>query len=154
MTTAPNIPNTPAVALMNVILADQFMLYTKARNYHWNVTGPNFFGLHAAFEKIYDGLADDIDAIAERIRVLGANAPGTLREFLALTSIAEEAGTYPAQSVMVKNITADLEAITGTIASAAKKIQNDLHDEVTAGMLYALIEKYEKTVWMLKAATV
>jgi starvation-inducible DNA-binding protein len=151
MTTENKQFNNQVADLLKAVLADQFLLYTKSRNYHWNVTGSNFYGLHAVFEKIYDELAEDLDAIAERIRVLGLKAPGTLKEFLEISSIEEEPGKFPAQSVLVQNITKDLETIIEEMKSAANKMQNDFKDEVTAGMFYSLIEKYQKTVWMLKS---
>ncbi|MFH1195845.1 MAG: DNA starvation/stationary phase protection protein [bacterium] len=143
--------NVEVSELMKEILADQFVLYTKARNYHWNVTGPQFYGLHAAFENIYDGLADDIDSIAERIRVLGVKAPGTMAEFLELSSLKEVPGEHPEQFVMVQNILDDFEVIIGKLDAAAHKMLSELSDEVSAGMLYSLVEKYQKTVWMLKS---
>jgi starvation-inducible DNA-binding protein len=137
--------------LMKELLADQFVLYTKARNYHWNVTGPNFYGLHSAFEKIYDELAEDIDTLAERIRILGSKAPGTLKEFLTLSTLNEEPGKYPDHLSMVQNIVNDLEIVIDKSNTAASKIQNEFDDEVTAGMFYGFVEKYQKTVWMLKS---
>jgi len=138
------------VVLLKEVLADQFLLYTKSRNYHWNVTGQNFFGLHSTFEKIYDELAEDIDVIAERIRVLGSKAPGTLKEFLSLSSIKEEEGSYPLSNVLVQNLVKDIEVVNQKLANAARKFQ-DSNDEVTAGLLYSMVEKYEKTNWMLKS---
>jgi starvation-inducible DNA-binding protein len=151
MTTSNKQFNTQTADLLKSVLADQFLLYSKSRNYHWNITGPNFYGLHAAFEKIYDELAEDVDTIAERIRVLGLKAPGTLKEFLELSSIKEEPGKYPVQSAMVQNIINDFETLIEKMKSGSNKIQNDFKDDVTAGMFYSLIEKYQKTVWMLKA---
>jgi starvation-inducible DNA-binding protein len=151
MTTSNKQFNTQTADLLKSVLADQFLLYSKSRNYHWNVTGPNFYGLHAVFEKIYDELAEDVDSIAERIRAIGFKTPGTLKEFLELTSINEEPGEYPTQSAMVQNIINDFETLIEKMKSGSNKIQNDFKDDVTAGMLYSLIEKYQKTVWMLKA---
>jgi len=34
------------VTLLALLLADEFVLYTKTRNFHWNVTGPQFNDLH------------------------------------------------------------------------------------------------------------
>ena len=151
MTTSDKQFNTQTADLLKSILADQFLLYSKSRNYHWNVTGPNFYGLHAVFEKIYDELAEDVDTMAERIRAIGYKTPGTLREFLDLSSIKEEPGKYPAQSVMVQNIINDFKTLIEKMKSGSNKIQNDFKDDVTSGMIYSLIEKYEKTVWMLKS---
>ena len=150
-TTVLNEAKVEISELMKEILADEFVLYTKARNYHWNVTGPHFYGLHSAFEKIYDELAEDIDAVAERIRVLGSKAPGTLKEFLTLSTLNEEPGKYPDHLSMVQNIVNDFEIVIDKLNSAASKMQNEFSDEVSAGMFYGFVEKYQKTVWMLKS---
>ena len=63
------------------LLADTYTLYLKTHNYHWNVTGPMFQTLHLMFETQYNELALAVDLIAERIRALGAPAPGSYREF-------------------------------------------------------------------------
>lgn len=150
-TTVLNEAKVEISELMKEVLADQFVLYTKARNYHWNVTGPQFYGLHGAFEKIYDELAEDIDNVAERIRVLGSKSPGTLKEFLSLSSLQEEPGKYPDHLSMVQNIANDFETVIDKLNLAASKMQNEFNDEVSAGMFYSLVEKYQKTVWMLKS---
>jgi starvation-inducible DNA-binding protein len=150
-TTVLNEPKVEIAELMKEVLADEFVLYTKARNYHWNVTGPLFYTLHAEFEKLYDGLADDIDEIAERIRALGSKAPGTMKEFLALSTLQEEPGKYPDYLSMTQNIVNNLESVVEKSNSAAVKMQNEFNDEVSAGLLYGLVEKYQKTVWMLKS---
>ena len=77
------------------LLADTYTLYLKTHNYHWNVTGPMFQTLHLMFEQQYNELALAVDLIAERIRALGAPAPGTYREFGELTSIAGGCPTAP-----------------------------------------------------------
>ena len=58
------------------------MLYTKTRNYHWNVVGMHFRDLHKLLEEQYEELEEAIDLVAERSRKLGAPALGTLKEFL------------------------------------------------------------------------
>src|SRR6266508_3155951 len=70
-----------AVAILNTLLADEYLLYTKTRNYHWNVVGPQFNDLHKFFEAQYEALDDVIDEVAERVRALGGRASGTLEEF-------------------------------------------------------------------------
>lgn len=146
-----NSVNVKVAELMKEILADQFVLYTKARNYHWNVTGQQFYALHNEFEKLYDTLADDIDEVAERIRILGSKAPGTMKEFLKLSSLKEEPGEYPKAMEMVSELSDDLNVVSSKLNSAAQKIQNDFGDEITAGMFYGLVEKYQKTLWMMNS---
>ena len=73
-------------------LADAYTLYLKTHNFHWNVTGPMFNSLHLMFETQYNEQWTALDEIAERIRALGSNAPGSYAEFTRLSSIREEPG--------------------------------------------------------------
>src|ERR687888_301932 len=83
------------VAILNTLLSDEYLLYTKTRNYHWNVVGPQFNDLHKFFEEQYNELNEIIDDVAERTRALGGNALGTMTEFLKSTRLNEESGHYP-----------------------------------------------------------
>lgn len=60
---------------LRVVLADSYALMAQTHICHWNVEGPGFFALHAAFEGQYTELFTAIDEIAERIRSLGNYAP-------------------------------------------------------------------------------
>ena len=68
--------------LLNVLLSDEYVLYSKTRNYHWNVVGPQFNDLHKFFEAQYEALNDIVDDVAERARALGGRSFGSLAEFL------------------------------------------------------------------------
>lgn len=141
--------------MLKPILADQFVLYTKARNYHWNVTGNMFFTLHIKFEELYNELAIDIDETAERIRTYGMNAPGTMSEFLKLSELKEEVeGKYPDQFSMANNISFDYDKLAQRINQVAMKIQKEYGDEITAGKLYSVAERYEKHSWLLKSLNI
>src|SRR5882724_13259566 len=79
-----------AVLILSKLVADEYVLYTKTRNYHWNVKGAHFHDLHLLFEKQYEQLDETIDEVAEFIRGLGGHAPGTLAEFLKTTRLSEQ----------------------------------------------------------------
>src|SRR5690349_3125097 len=70
------------VKILKVLLADESVLYARLRNYHWNVTGANFFSLHIAFASQFYEIAILTDEVAERIRQYGTHAPGTMDEFI------------------------------------------------------------------------
>ena len=99
------------VEKLSRLLADSYTLYLKTHNFHWNVTGPMFRDLHLLFEEHYNELASAVDVIAERVRTLGAPAPGTYREFSKLTRIKEPDGV-PAAVEMIAELTADHEGQT------------------------------------------
>jgi len=39
--------------ILSAVLADAFLLYTKTRKFHWNVSGISFIELHTLFEDQY-----------------------------------------------------------------------------------------------------
>lgn len=131
------------------LLADTYTLYLKTHNYHWNVTGPMFQTLHLMFETQYTELALAVDLIAERIRALGAKAPGSYAEFAALTSIAEESGTRSATE-MIRDLVIGQEAVVRT-ARTLFPVVEDAHDEPTADLLTQRMQIHEKTAWMLRS---
>jgi starvation-inducible DNA-binding protein len=131
------------------LLADTYTLYLKTHNYHWNVTGPMFQTLHLMFEEQYNELALAVDLIAERIRSLGEPAPGTYRQFAALTSIDED-DEQPAAEEMIRRLVKGQEAVAKTARSVFPAAEKG-HDEVTADLLTQRLQVHEKTAWMLRS---
>src|SRR5690625_2797830 len=70
------------VDIFKVLLGMEYVLYVKLQNFHWNVTGMSFDGIHKLFEKQYETSAKFIDEIAEHIRVFGVASPGSMKEFV------------------------------------------------------------------------
>src|SRR5919204_6315585 len=99
------------VLMLNALLADEYLLYTKTRNYHWNVIGPQFNDLHKFFETQYEALDDIVDEVAERARSLGGRAAGTLEEFRKSARLGEDPGKVPAARDMLAGLLADHEAL-------------------------------------------
>ncbi|HEX7257476.1 MAG TPA: ferritin-like domain-containing protein [Nitrososphaeraceae archaeon] len=42
------------IQILNNVLCDEYVLYTKTRNYHWNVVGPHFHDKHGFFQEQLD----------------------------------------------------------------------------------------------------
>ena len=99
------------VELLSTLLADEYVLYTKTRNYHWNVVGTQFNDLHKFFEAQYEALDEVIDEVAERARSLGGHALGTLAEFTERTRLKEEPQKTPEAKQMLANLLADHETL-------------------------------------------
>ena len=73
------------VVSLNQLMANYFVHYNKLRNFHWNVDGHDFFELHEEFEKEYNTVNQNIDIIAERIRVFGLKPSMKIKEILDLS---------------------------------------------------------------------
>ncbi len=134
---------------LSALLADSYTLYLKTHNYHWNVTGPLFNTLHTMFEAQYTELAMAVDEIAERIRALGIDAPGSYRDFSALTTIEEAQGGESAED-MIRELVIGQEAVVRT-ARAAFPAADGAHDEPTADLLTQRMQIHEKNAWMLRS---
>ena len=137
--------------LLNVLLADEYILYTKTRKFHWNVTGSDFSELHKFFEGQYESVDNIIDDVAERARSLGATADGTLKEFITNSRLKEQPGRIPDAASMIANLLADHEAIIRDLRGDLETAQSKYHDAGTADFLTGIMEQHEKMAWMLRA---
>jgi len=139
------------VEILQTLLADEFVLYTKARNYHWNVTGPQFQELHLFFQQQYEALSDVVDGVAERIRALGGNPVGTLAEFLKRTRLKEHPGKYPSARAMLAALLEDHETLIRHLRTDLQTCAEKYRDMGTSDLLTELMRQHEKMAWMLRA---
>lgn len=141
--------NEKVVEALSKLLADSYTLYLKTHNYHWNVTGPMFNSLHTLFETQYTEYALAVDEIAERIRAVGARAPGSYSEFSELASVKEDRGSPPALE-MIQNLVNDSEA---TAASARRVVEaaEAAGDQATGDLGVRRIDVHDKNAWMLRS---
>ena len=141
---------------LSVFLADSYTLYLRTHNFHWNVTGPMFNSLHVMFEGQYTEQWTALDAIAERIRALGARAPGSYTEFARLSSIAEDAAADSSATEasdwreMVRQLVIGNEAVCRTARKVLKQADAG-GDEPTADLLTQRLNIHEKNAWMLRS---
>ena len=138
------------VDILNKRLSDEMVLYTKTRNYHWNVTGMEFIQLHELFEKQYDELAESIDEIAEYIRQVGGFAFGTLDEFKQNSSIEEQPGHIPNAEDMIRNLLHDHELCIQQLRKDADTAE-EVGDMLTNDFLIGKAHGHEKMAWFLRA---
>ncbi|HSZ26200.1 MAG TPA: DNA starvation/stationary phase protection protein [Cytophagaceae bacterium] len=133
------------------LLADEYVLYTKTRNAHWNIEGADFHSMHTFFEAHYEQLDEIIDGVAERIRMIGHYAPATLKSFLSLTHLTESTNSANNSAGFIKELLEDhcsiIEFLRGNINSFA----NEYHDFGSSDYITGLLQEHEKMAWMLRA---
>jgi starvation-inducible DNA-binding protein len=136
------------VEILNITLADEVVLTAKTRSAHWNVSGAGFFELHTLFETQYQLLNNICDEIAERARMLGGFAIGSLEEFLNYTRMEEQPGVVP----NLMRLLADHEASIRFLRDDARKCTEEYEDESTFNLLVSIINLHEKMAWMLRSS--
>lgn len=141
--------NTRVTQELSALLATSYLLYVKTHNYHWNVTGPMFTTLHTLFETQYTELALAVDEIAERIRSLGAYAPGSLTAFAEISAVQEETG-HPDAQQMIRNLVEDQKAVA-TVAGKVIEAAEAAGDQASADLATRRTDVHEKNAWMLQS---
>jgi len=134
---------------LNQLLTSATVFYQKVRDYHWNVTGVHFFGLHDRFENLYTVWNDTIDEIAEQVRSRGDRPVHTLADVLDLASIEEDPST-PSADEMVQPIVSDLSALDESVQSLIDRAEA-AGDDGTAALFEDLRDQIEEDRWMLRA---
>jgi starvation-inducible DNA-binding protein len=130
-------------------LANTFVMYFKAHQFHWNVEGPNFPQYHSFLGDLYEELHGAVDPIAEQIRTLDQYAPTSIAAMLAMSAVVESLSIAQPKD-MFASLNNDNDIVLLTLTKAYQKaeelgqlgISNFLQDRLTA---------HEKHGWMLRA---
>src|SRR5690625_2733131 len=129
--------------ILNTLLADETVLYTKTRNYHWNIESSSFIEMHEFYEAQYNTLAHMIDEVAERIRKIGHFAEGRLKDYLKLANLEEPEYTDD-QQTQIKNLLEDHETLCRTLRGNIPEVEDKNKDVGTADFLPGILKEHEK----------
>lgn len=134
---------------LEILLADYYIVAVKTQNFHWNVEDARFSMLHELFGKQYEEMIEAIDEIAERIRTLGAYAPASMKKFLKLGTLKEEAESPKNSQAMIKILRDDHQKITNRLRHAIENLATS--DQGTADLLTQHLQAHEKIAWILNS---
>jgi len=140
-----------SATLLNTMLADEYLLYTKTRNAHWNIQGKNFLEMHKLFESQYEALDIIIDDTAERVRALGHFALGTLKEFITVSRLSEQNDSFVGQDNILKTLLTDHESVIRSLRRDITIVSDQYKDLGTADFMTGIMEQHEKIAWMLRS---
>jgi starvation-inducible DNA-binding protein len=139
-----------SIEALKHILADTYVLAVKTQNAHWNMQGPSFIGVHQLFDEHYSHLIAAVDVLAERIKALGGDAPGSMQEILELTRLKEHASPLLDLQSVVKHICADHAKVRDLMLEHIPVI-TAAGDEGTADLLVERIREHDTDAWLLSA---
>ena len=132
-----------------VFLANTYAIYLKTQNFHWNVTGPEFYSLHILFEKQYEELAGEVDEIAERIRALGFYVDGTFSGFKRLSTTTQEDKVLSSKEMLLSLIEGH-ENLIRHVRKVAE-VADQEKDFATVDMIGRRLGGHEKMAWFLRS---
>ncbi len=135
---------------LDQLLADEFVLYTKTRNYHWNVEGSNFIEMHKFYETQFEELDEIIDAVAERIRTLGHYAEARVKDNIKLARLEEQEYTNK-QNEQLQNLLNDHETIIQNLRKLIVLFADKHKDLGTSDFVTGLMGKHEKMAWFIRS---
>ena len=138
------------VEKLNLYLANLNVLYRKVQNYHWNIVGSGFFSVHEKLEEYYDAINEQIDDVAERILSIGGRPLGTLKDYLAVTTIKEAENKEISIPEAVADVKKEFEAML-KLVKEVKEAADEENDYGTSALVDEYISTYEKNLWMLNA---
>jgi starvation-inducible DNA-binding protein len=133
-----------------IAFASEFTFYLKAHFFHWNVEGIHFQELHALFGTIYEEVYGAIDDFAEKIRSLGAYAPGSNSRFSVLTAINDETEVLPGEA-MIQELLADSDNMV-KILKRVYDIAEAAGEHGFSNFLAERMDAHRKHSWMLRAS--
>lgn len=134
---------------LNLLLADYSMYYQKIRNFHWNITGENFFDLHIKFENMYGDAQEKVDEIAERMVTLGYKPASNYSDYIEMSQL-EESESEIEDKEMVKRLLEDHKTILTQMSKVAEAAEA-ANDSGTEDLMDGYTADLEETVWMLTA---
>lgn len=137
--------------MLNLLLADEYVLYATTRDYHWNVTGPEFCSLHKQFEEQFEQIAHWIDDVAERARAIGVGARGNWADLTKAARSSADPGIDLAAEHMLSELLALHEEMIVQLRTDSEACTERFKDAGTADFLTGLMEQHEKAAWMLRA---
>ena len=138
------------VELLKSLQADSTVMFMKLHNFHWNVKGMDFHPVHAKTEEMYDGFADLLDDLAERVLQLGDKPLVSLASILKSARIKEEEASSFTSKAIAEAVLKDYEFLASEFKKLSK-MADDAGDKVTAGFADEKVGAFEKSIWMLKA---
>jgi starvation-inducible DNA-binding protein len=138
------------VVSLNQLMANYFVHYNKLRNFHWNVDSQDFFELHQEFENEYNTVMQNIDTIAERIRVFGLKPSMTINEILVISEIKEVKADKMSSIEMVTETLKDYEILHNKMLNVMNAAL-ETGDNVTEQIVTDFMRNLENRNWMFTA---
>src|SRR5690349_9931498 len=140
-----------AVDNLNQLLADTTALRDLYKKHHWQVSGPTFYQLHLLFDKHYEQQVNLVDAIAERIQLLGGVSVAMAHDIAETTQVPRPPKGREEVPVQISRLLHAHEIILKEARAMARRAAEH-DDQGTNDLLVSdVIRTNELQVWFVSA---
>jgi starvation-inducible DNA-binding protein len=134
---------------LNQILADTIALRDLYKKHHWQVAGHTFYQLHLLFDKHYEEQDELIDAIAERIQLLGGISIAMAHDVTETTMIPRPPRGREEVPVQLSRLLEAHEIILKDARTAARQATEGGDDGTNDLLVSQVMRTNELQVWFL-----
>jgi len=134
---------------LNLLLADTMTLRDLYKKSHWQVAGPTFYQLHLLFDKHFEEQVEIVDAIAERIQLLGGISLAMAYDVAETTRIERPPRGREEVPVQISRLLDAHQIIIGHCRTLAKRA-DELGDDGTNDLVVSdVLRANELQAWFL-----
>src|SRR5437667_658487 len=138
-----------SVESLNQLLADTMTLRDLYKKHHWQVSGPTFYQLHLLFDKHYDEQNELVDALAERIQLLGGVSVAMAHDVAETTLVPRPPKGREEAPVQISRLLHAHEIVLEEARAMARRAA-DAGDDGTNDLLVSdVIRRNELQVWFV-----
>jgi starvation-inducible DNA-binding protein len=138
-----------SVENLNQLLADTITLRDLYKKHHWQVAGPTFYPLHLLFDKHYEQQDELVDAIAERIQLLGGVSLAMAADVAETTLVPRPPKGREEVPVQISRLLHAHEIILKEARTMAKEASDSGDDGTNDLVVSDVIRTNELQVWFV-----
>ena len=138
-----------SVENLNQVLADTITLRDLYKKHHWQLAGPTFYQLHLLFDKHYEEQNELVDAIAERIQVLGGISLAMAADVAETTIIPRPPKGREEVPVQISRLLHAHEILLEEARSMARQATESGDDGTNDLLVSDIIRTNEKQAWFV-----
>jgi starvation-inducible DNA-binding protein len=138
-----------SVESLNQLLADTMTLRDLYKKHHWQLAGPTFYQLHLLFDKHYSEQNELVDAIAERIQVLGGVSVAMAPDVAEMTLIPRPPRGREEVPVQISRLLHAHEIVLKEARTMARLAANSGDDGSNDLIVSDVIRRNELQAWFV-----
>jgi len=138
-----------SAANLNQVLADTITLRDLYKKHHWQVSGPTFYQLHLLFDKHFNEQNELVDAIAERIMLLGGVSVAMSADVAEMTLIPRPPKGREEVPVQISRLLDAHEIVLKEARAMARQAAQEGDDGTNDLLVSEVIRTNELQVWFV-----